>query len=220
MKRIHFFLLFLLFNMVIVSCNNDEISYSCDYSTNEWVKSNLAQIHKMNILDWKMLDDSLKIPVYRAFTHKQRIDFWREKFKEIKAQDWTKDELLHIEKAELFLNNHLDLLSDKKLTDDQLDELEVFGYMWMNEGMEKFEWTPIVGNYIIGSGITIYNYSRIEPTRAPVPPLKCHCHGGNLVFHPCYADFTECRKTDKCDSNTASGCGFFMQEECDGLCMY
>ena len=137
---------------------------------------------------------------------------------------WSKEELQHIEKAEEFFKKHLDLLSENKLNDDQLNELELFGYTWMSEAIERFGWTSQTGNLIIGSGYTIqHNEIADDGTilKRPEKPKKlaCHCHGGNVLFHPCYADFTSCEKTDKCEDVSPSGCGFFLLEECDGLCL-
>lgn len=222
MKKLYYSLLLLIGVIFILSCSKEDMNYSCDESTNKWVIANLDQIHTMTKKEWTMLEDSLKIPVYRAFTHKQRIDFWRERFKDIKLMKWTREEILHIEKAEAFFNSHLDFFSNKKLTDSQLDTLELFGYEWMSIGIEKFGWTPQTGNLIIGTGFTIKNIENTNDSinlRTPVPKLTCHCHAGNYVFHPCYADWSSCIKTN-CEKPLHTGCGFFAQEDCDGLCSY
>ena len=220
MKKITYSILLLIGVTICVSCSKEGVNYSCNESTNKWVKANLDQIQTMNVKDWYSLDDTLKIPVYRAFTHKQRIDYWRLRFKNIKLMKWTKEELKHIEKAEDFFNAHLDFFSDQKLTDNQLDILELFGYVWMSEGIEKFGWTPQTGNLIIGTGFNIQtSKNSIDSTllRTPVPKLNCHCHAGNIVFHPCYADWRSCVEAD-CKIPDTVGCGLFMSEVCDGLC--
>lgn len=211
------FYLFVLFAGValVYSCSKEEMKYSCNEYTNNWVKANINKIEKMTMKEWAALDDSLKIPVYRTFTHKQRIDFWHQRFKEVKMLKWTKEEILHINKAELFLNNHLEYLTNKNLTDEQLDTLELFGYEWMNEGIERFKWTPQVGNLIIGSGFSIKHNK--NSTRSVRDDIHCHCHAGNIIFHTCYSDITSCEKSKTCQQS-GKGCGFFLQEECDGIC--
>ena len=224
MKKITYLLLFVS-SVFISSCNEENMNYSCDELTNKWVMANLDQIRTMDVKEWSNLDDTLKIPIYRAFTHKQRIEFWRLRFRDIKQMKWSKEELLHIEKAENFFNMHLDLFSENKLNDDQLNELELFGYTWMSEAIEKFGWTPQIGNLVIGTGYTIRSDESINDgnviLKRPEKPKKlaCHCHGGNVIFHSCYADFTSCEKTDKCEDVSPSGCGLFLLEECDGLCL-
>lgn len=212
--RQKFVLLFLVMGSTLFcSCYKDEIAYSCNESVNFWVKENLETIHSMKTTDWNYLEDSLKIAVYRAFTPQQRIDFWHNRFKEVKAMKWTPEEILHIEKAESFLENHLHFLSKKRLSGDELDELDLFGYDWITEGIELYGWTSQTGNLIIGTGFTIKNESKDQ-----VPLQKCHCHADNIIFHTCWADSRGCFK-EKCDQNTTMGCGFFLMEDCDGICL-
>lgn len=224
MKKLSYSLL-LIVALVISSCNKEEINFSCDEVTNNWVKANLDQIQKMDVKEWPSLADSLKIPVYRAFSYKQRIEFWIQRFKSVKQMKWSKDELKHIEKAENFFYLHLEMFSNNKLTDTQLNELELFSYTWMNEAIEQFGWTHRTGNLIIGSGYTIKNTEVMNDETIPIErrakdkKISCHCHGGNIIFHSCYADYTICQKTDRCEIGSSHGCGAFLAEECDGLCM-
>lgn len=197
------------------SCSQEDISYSCNKDIDYWVKDNINKICSMDINEWYNLDDTLKIPVYRAFTPVQRIDFWNERFKRVKSQKWSKRELSHIEKAESFLNSHLHFLSKNRLTDDELDELDIFGYQWMKEGIEQFGWTPQIGNLIIGTGFTVppKGAKAEEPHDIPV----CQCHAKNYLFHSCHLEYSGCHEIE-CEDNSSFGCGFFLLEECNGMC--
>lgn len=216
MRNLAFALLQIWFTFCTITCflfcSDEETVYSCNEFTNKWVKENIKLIHEMEKCNWDSLHDTLKIPAYRAFTPQQRINFWKDRFKEVKSLKWTHEEILHIEKAELFINNHLYLLSSNKLTDDQLDEVESFGYTWMLFGIEMFGWTPQIGNLIIGSGYTIDK----KENKDNAPLLDCHCHADNIIFHNCGLYNIGCFKL-KCNPANG-GCGFFLMEDCDGLC--
>ena len=53
---------------LLVSCNNDELVYSCDKDIDAFIKKDLSTYSNITREDWKDLPDSLKIPVYRTFS--------------------------------------------------------------------------------------------------------------------------------------------------------
>ena len=113
--------------MSLLSCDfNDDLKYSCDETTNQWVRDNLNQIHRMNRNDWSKVSNSMKIPVYRAFTPDQKITFWLQRIAEIQELGWNEQEKEHIQKVSDFINTHNEFFFVKTLNDEQLDELEDF----------------------------------------------------------------------------------------------
>ena len=90
MKRISLLLsggLFFLI-LILMSCNQDDIVYSCNEEVNQWAKENLDGLRTMSREDWKGLSDNKKIAAYRAFNQEQRITFWKDKFAAVKMLDW------------------------------------------------------------------------------------------------------------------------------------
>ena len=79
MGRCFSFLLVIILSLV--SCNKNEVIYSCNSEVNDWVNKNLYGISTMTRSEWKALDNEYKIPVFRAFSQEQRILFWKEKIK-------------------------------------------------------------------------------------------------------------------------------------------
>lgn len=219
MNRILVLLFIVVAFTAVTSCSEDyELnSYSCNKSINNWVKDHLSDIRNMSREEWISLEDSLKISVYRAFTQQQRLSFWKDKFNNIKSLDWSKEELLHIEKAESFLEDHYEFLSNEMLSDNQLDELELFGYKWVHDGERLFGWPLSLGIQMIGSGEDIHNKTDTIVYRKPVPPLNCHCHLGNSIFHTCGLS-NGCYGSNCIESGSSVGCGVFLSETCDGIC--
>ena len=223
MKRISLLLsggLFFLI-LILMSCNQDDIVYSCNEEVNQWAKENLDGLRTMSREDWKGLSDNKKIAAYRAFNQEQRITFWKDKFAEVKMLDWSAKEISHIEKLEAFVSQHPDFFTDNGLTDEQANELDLFFYQWQKDAYEEFGWTKKVCIAIAGTGESVEKECGeiiIKSSAIPTPdePVKekdyCHC---NLTYDFCTGN-TVC-EDDPCQYSSI-GCGWFLSSSCNGLC--
>lgn len=223
MKFIKTLLFISLTLTTFASCSNeDDLQYSCDKTIDIWVKSHLTEIHQMDRKEWLNTDISTGIAIYRAFTPQQRIQFWRDKMKEVKAMKWSKQELLHIQKVEDFINKHLDFFSGKKLTDEQLDELETFFYKWKKDGELLYEWNDEVAIAIAGTGNRVMNtagkiVSRTGNISSDVSISRSDCHCNRGFFSDfCNDDPGPCEQSN-CDEKDA-GCGWLFVQTCNGRC--
>ena len=143
-------ILIIVLTASILSCTEEKV-YSCNEDVNEWVISNLSSVKEMSRTDWIKLDDIQKQAVYNAFSPEQKVKFWEEKFTETKQMDWSPEELSHIIEAEDFFKTHKHFFY-KKLTDEDLNELELFAYLWVKKGVEVLGWMDKVGLSIIATG--------------------------------------------------------------------
>ena len=124
-----------------LSCQDtDDRVYSCDSAINRSIVDNLSSIRKMDRSQWLKLREDFKAPAYRAFTPEQKHKLWKGKYIEVKKLPWTKAELEHIEKAIKWAEAHPFLWSDRKSTDEELNELELFFTKWTIEAEEKLNW--------------------------------------------------------------------------------
>ena len=156
MKRKNLLVLAMIVTLSSVSCSQeDDIKYSCDETVDSWVKRNLPEIRRMSREQWIELEPDFGLAAYRAFTPEQRIEFWKEKFAEVKALPWSEDELLHIQQAEDFTFSSNILSLDRKLTDKENDELEIFFYKWAKYAEEQLGWEPQLTYTIIASGYSL-----------------------------------------------------------------
>ncbi|WP_458458061.1 bacteriocin fulvocin C-related protein [Pseudobutyrivibrio sp.] len=225
MNQVIKLLLALTLMFILCSCSQDEEkAYSCDESINQWVKMNLSEIQTMNRSNWNNLDEIHKIPVYRAFTKNQRIQFWEAKLDELRSLDWSDEELKHIEEAFNFLFSHPDLLEGDLLTDEQSDELHRYCYLWIQKGISEFGWTKETALSIIATGNTVSDTNGSIVMKGGIPggsmpeiePI-CNCHLDNILFTLCPLGFEWCEKT-QC-ATLDNGCGLFLIEDCNGKCM-
>ncbi len=213
-------ILIIVLTASILSCTEEKV-YSCNEDVNEWVISNLSSVKEMSRTDWIKLDDIQKQAVYNAFSPEQKVKFWEEKFTETKQMDWSPEELSHIIEAEDFFKTHKHFFY-KKLTDEDLNELELFAYLWVKKGVEVLGWMDKVGLSIIATGDSLQDTkgntlkSNFLPNENENEKPNCNCHGGNLIT-VCNASQEYCEESD---CNTGNYCGILLLEECNGTCKY
>ncbi len=223
MKKNLILLLFVI--STFVGCSHDEeMIYSCDKAVNEWTIDNLTFIQKMTRKDWLVLSKAEKRAAYRAFTQQQRINFWLDKLQEVKSLNWSIEEIHHIEKVESFIKDHTEFMNNKKLSDEELDILEKYFYMWLEEGKSVYGWTDNIGISIAGSGevakntkgelfdeATEYNNDSDLTNRGGE---ECECN--QSVFSDFCGGAGPCVES-KC-TEQADGCGWLFLQQCNGIC--
>ena len=201
------------------SCSSDDFdkTYSCNKTTDIWVKENLSLIRKMERKDWLKANASRSRAIYRAFTVDQKKNFWNDKFSEVEKLSWRPEELAHIKKAESFVKEHEYLFSGDKLTDEQLNEVDMFFYKWQQYAIEKLGWNKKQCIAIAGSGNKMKNKNGdiVALQSTSIKDQKdCNCNTGML------SDF--CGSTGPCIETPCSsadyGCGWVLVQSCNGEC--
>lgn len=209
-----------LLGFIMCGCSADEPKYSCNPEVNKWVEDHLDEIHSMTRAEWLECDAEISTSIYRAFTPKQRTNFWREKFQELKTLEWTKVELCHIREVEDFFENHLSWFYDDSLTDQQFDEAELFVYKWSERAKREFGWSDHLIGMMIASGDRLLDTEGTSyQTNASAGNVllssdeSCNCNRNSSVT--CSWNVT-CEKASCND--LSKGCGFFLLYECNGRC--
>ena len=213
--------------MLIVICfscsTDDEQLYSCDKTTNEWVKDNISTIRRMNRTQWLQCKSSRSLAIYKAFSPSQKMMFWKEKFKELQEMSWTREELEHILKVLKYVNTHSYVFGENKLTEDQEDELELFFYEWQNTAITKLGWTKALCVAIAGTGYKLKNkdgeidllFSDTVISGPSKPQKDCNCNTSII------SDFCNVTLSGSCVKticNSEKGCGWLMLQTCNGEC--
>ncbi|MBQ9163992.1 MAG: bacteriocin fulvocin C-related protein [Bacteroidaceae bacterium] len=231
MKKIFFItsLLALFSHLLLISCSQDDEIYSCDEDIDKWVKENKSFIQTLNRSQWYELSYDVLHASYIAFTQSQKIEFWKEKFEEVKMLDWSKDELDHIQKAEDNIMNNRQYFRDDKLSDKELDEIESFYVKWMKAGEKNFGWTKQTAMAIVGTGYKMLDKegNLLIPQRKDnimsVPFMRtakevdCNCNIGSVFT--CFADpLGSCEVSKSGCSASVRGCGVMWVSPCNGTC--
>lgn len=208
--------------IVLCSCNNENL-YSCDDTIDEWVHENLAEIRDMSRATWTTLDEDIKTPVYRAFTNKQRVDFWAKKLEEVLSLDWNEAEKEHIVSAYNFIKINPHFLDGYNiLSDEEKNKFDLFFYEWIEKGKTDLHWSMELmygivasGNRLIDKQGTLFATVNQTGSRAIVlstSESKCNC---SVSSDWCTPSNVDC---EYADCEIVGGCGTFWVSDCDGRC--
>lgn len=212
----------MVIGFALYSCESNEPKYSCDQDVDAWVKDHIEEVQEMTRASWLESDAEVSLAMYRAFTPKQRLTFWNEKFQEVKRLPWSNAEIEHISKAQEYINSHADVFDDVLKNEKNMDQLELFLYEWSEVAKRDFGWTDEVVNAMVASG------NRMIDTKGTLSPMKksnqagkvllteveyCNCHVSSI--------FT-CSQNISCENSDCTeltwGCGGFLIWSCDGRC--
>lgn len=223
MKTMNLFLC-VMFLFVSLSCQQEELMYSCDKQVDSWVKSNLSYVKSMDRTEWESVDEGLKRGCYVAFSPQQRQHLWLGKFNEALSLDWSMEEKEHIKVMIDFVQTHLSYFdSTKEDTDDEVETIEVFAYKWIKKAVSELGWNRKLIGGLVASPNAIINkegtlkFARLNSdngvkTRTEV---ECHC---NQDDNWCSIEMSiECLPSDDCEISD-SGCGFLWLSPCNGRC--
>ena len=222
MKHLYYQLLTLVVFTCFLSCSQSEDpTYSCNKAENEWVKRHLSEIRTMSRAEWNYVDEGLKIPVYRAFTHQQRLDFWVSKFTDVLSLDWSDAEKQHISSLLETIKEHTNYLDGyENLSEAEKDEFDLFFYKWIEKSKEEFQWSKELIQGMIASGNTLLDKKgnlAISKNRMANMSYSesstCNCSLSNDWCTPSnvYCEAVSCEET-------FLGCGTILAYNCTGRC--
>jgi len=217
-------LIIALMAIAVTGCKKFEEVYSCDSATNEWVKSNLKTIQKMNRQDLLQLESEKQMPAFRAFTPEQRYNCLVDKLEQVKSLEWTEKEIAHI--CLLAETMKLEWFEDS-FKKTNFEEMANFLNQWVNDGISYFGWTTdelgrmvaclkdveMKDQYVVLKAVPPTKEPPGTTTTKPAATLQaCHCSKTS--------DW--CASGEKCSSSDCIprgwGCGTILIFECDGRC--
>lgn len=211
--------------LLLSSCSQDEVFYSCNEEEDAFVKDNLKEIQKMTRGEWLEGSQDLKLPMYRAFTAEQKQQFWKEKIEKImNGCDWTEKELSHLVKLYDAIDEHKCWFTGRKrMSENEWDEFELHGYRWTEYAKNELLWSDqLVGSIVYtGEDIEIVDKEPVIKSvmvvskrrfRSAVEKPDCNCTYRSAMFCPsgCMEGNNIC--------NVVGGCGYLGGADCTGLC--
>ncbi|MGN1375984.1 MAG: bacteriocin fulvocin C-related protein [Prevotella sp.] len=220
MKKLNLILIFLV--SLCWSCSDNDTVYSCDETTNDWVKENITTIRVMSRGQWKTLNPNKKLAAFRAFSQEQRISFWKDKIDETLKLNWSKSEKAHILKLFKFIISNPDMFSDNKMSDEMQDKYDLFFYDWVETAKNNLKWDMRTIISIAASGDELINKNGIsasvfgfDDSSGDMIDVSCHC---NRTYDFCNVPFTNATCIDTKCEGTTTGCGWLLISSCNGRC--
>jgi hypothetical protein len=213
---------------LLVSCNNDELVYSCGKDIDAFIKKDLSTYSNIAREDWKDLPDSLKIPVYRTFSPGKCKSFWKEKEAELMKLQWSNEERTHI--LQLYSKIEEDLFTPSYFENESLAlQWNNFLIQWVTYALEVLKWDYAMLYTISATGeeyteVYLDNLRNelIQDSVFNAPYGGTNSLGGDCNCHSWFWCQFLRPGTWECKENgcTASshGCGTLWLQSCDGKC--
>lgn len=232
----------LLSCIALSSCQKDDLTYSCDEKVDQWTKSNLSEIQKMEIIDFLKLDYDYQRATYRAMNPSQRYNIWIAKLADVIRLDWDQASFKHLESLISYIEKKTPLF-DNMSQENEMDEFELFMYKWMEYAKTELLWDKETIYSICGDP----NQVTVVKTRSNSATLKIRI-AKSAVNRPklrdaqsesegLYGDCACSQESDWCDivgeipsmvvscnSNNykcnvrKKACGTFWMFDCNGIC--
>lgn len=225
-----YFILFLV-SLVMFSCQKEHL-YSCDPFVDEWAVENYNEIMKLSSEEFYSLkNNAYRRAAYRIMPTQSKFNIWRNKLDELEKLEWSEEEWKHILKIySLALSNtKYSILNTDHIEEN--DSLLIQIYRWENYAREELKWTKKMiyaicctpEKMINKNGDLYYNINEnVQTLSRTEGGFECSCSQVSsycdILDHE-GPDYTVCRTPTNGSCVTVSGCGFFWQFKCDGMCM-
>jgi len=204
----------------LTACQKEELLYSCDKETNEWVKNNLAEIQQMNRNDVVKLSGEKQRGCFRAFTPEQRYNAWIDKLIQVRNIGLNSKELKHIDL--LLAKMKVEWYNENIIKDAiRFAEIDEFLKEWVDNAYNVLGWSRDEVGRIVAS---LYDLEKKDNTiilrnSTVVGEISdglgtgrdCEC---SLKSDWCWGGYT-CKK-DKCDEQL--WCGTLFVYRCTAMC--
>ena len=147
----------ILLSIVFLGCQKDNKDhyYSCNEEINDWVVANKSEILKMNRNDLLQFNEDYQRSIFRAFTSKQRIACWKEKFDEVLVLNWKENEKNHIQLLLQSLDENWFIENELEKTSYQQRIRDAFLKEWIEKGINELNWTSALIYSMVASMETI-----------------------------------------------------------------
>ena len=233
MKNLHYY--FMLSMMLLFSCQQEEIIYSCDPEMDDYIKSNISEIQTMSTAEFLKIEKELQPSIFNVLKVKQKQQIWLDKYEDALKLNWTDEEREHIMLLIRYIQDNKTFFEDPKKYED---EISIFAYKWRRYAENVLMWdNNMIYSMVYDPGylikdsqnklIIIENNDFSEKTNIPIltkkfkkreennppPTVKCSC---NEAVNDCgTTGLMTCRKWN---CIAIYGCGFLFQAVCDGGC--
>jgi len=205
-------------SIILFSCNENEIIYSCDPEIDAIVKSGSVEFSEITLSEFLEYDIVLQKAIFRSFSNEKKRSFWLEKLDSVlvKNEFNTKEEL-HIKslKEELIPGYFNISELDSKDFKNRLQ----FSRNWYKYASDSLNWNDSQINYIRYSlylNENQYIISRNELIENSINTLQLDCNCTSEA-DDCDAGHGFVCSEGNC-TETSYGCGLFWLSPCTGGC--
>lgn len=214
MKRFTF-----LFTLVVLlySCQQTELQFSCDPLINAYVTENSDELAELTIYEITVYELPLQRAIFASWSAEKKRSAWLEKFRYVQENEsLTEAESSHIQ---AIIEHLVPGYFEETIIRQEWEARHTFAEEWIKYASTELGWA---NNYI---GFMIYrlytSHSQLEAETFGLTELESYT--ATNTEYPCecntsddYCQHATC-KSSECKSS-ATGCGFLGMDSCDGSC--
>lgn len=206
------FLLFILLN----SCQQYELEFSCDPEINDFIIENREELKILTVNELGAFEVPLQKAIFVSWDYKKKRSAWINKLTTILANEsFSKQEKNHIQK--LIDHIHLEYFKEESILTESISRHQ-FADEWMEYGINELGWDDQFIAYVVFRMYT--NYYQFEAELSMLKSFgtivttdsegSCNCNTS--------ADFCSGALCNSNGCTTSSGCGWLWSESCNGSC--
>lgn len=209
--------IFISFTVLLFSCQQSELEFSCDPVINKFVIENHDELSDVTVQEVAAYDLQLQKAILASWDHQKKRGAWIDKLQHVKANiPFTDLEKSHIQALIDHINDNYFL---KENLDKNSEIRSQFASQWLNYAHNKLGWTNQFSAFMVYRLYT--NQSQFDSELSAIRTIRTTV-GTNSESGNCNCSVSSdfCGGVD-CRSGgctTTSGCGWLWSESCDGSC--
>lgn len=212
MKKLLIPLVFLF----LFSCQQIDLEYSCDPQINQIVVENFEEFSQISVVELSDYDDALQRAIFKSWDYQKKREAWLDKLNLVLQNEiFNSSETEHIHKL-------IDHIEPNYFTEEFIDKnsklILSFADEWINYATESLHWTDEFIAFLVYRLYTEQSQFEEELSdlkllnKATISNSEMNC---NCNVSADFCDYMNCKSTG---CYTASGCGWFFSQACNGYC--
>ncbi len=214
MKR---FYILLLLGILLFSCGQSELEFSCDPVINAFVSENREELSRITVNELTSYETELQRAVFNSWDYRKKRNAWIDKLRFVLAdENLTNAEITHIQN----LINHIeeDYFLDENIQ-HHAEARSQFATRWISYATKNLGWS---GQFIAFMVYRLYtNQSQFDSELSLLESLNTSAVTDSEGNCNCNVSSDFCGNI-RCSpggcSASSSGCGWLWSMPCDGNC--
>ncbi|HYQ56104.1 MAG TPA: bacteriocin fulvocin C-related protein [Draconibacterium sp.] len=201
---------------LVISCEEEQISYSCDPEIDAIVKSGVIESSQLDLSELLEYDIQLQKAIYRSMSPQKKKAIWIERLDKIMTnKDFSLMELGHIDKLKTYVMQ--DSFDPSKDDQEILDVRKAIENEWKKIAIDKLNWDLSKVGFMVSSlYVSELKYQETIQDQIGLTlemlEADCSCSSESSYCGGPACIVGGCTET--------SACGWLWQYSCDGYCNY
>jgi len=203
--------------IILTSCQNDDLVYSCDPEINSYVTDNKQKFAQIDVLQITSYEYPLQKAIFNSWDFGKKREEWINKLNYvISNENLTIKEVDHLQK--LIFHIQPDYFSDDFLNKNS-EQISQFAATWLDFSIRELGWSDQFIAFIV---YRLYiNQSQFEAELSELRSIMTNTSANSESNCSCNTSEDFCGDYFRCSStgcSSSGGCGWLWSQTCNGTC--